>query len=547
MTDLPASTEPAPARTARRRPAPPIARRRAIVAGLLAAAVVAAILVLALGGGSGAPPPATGAATVIPSDALAYVNLSLDRGRPAVSQALAVAARFPDYPLAYAAVLRRLSAILGGGRPVDLTRQIEPWLGDEAALAVLDTPTSTAGSLIVLSTTDPARARAFIRSHGAVPHGAYRGTALYLYPTGSELALVSGYLVLGQDASVRASIDVGAGATGSLVSSVVYQRAAATEPADRVLDAYASVAGVRRLLTPRVGLVGALGALLYQPALQGVTIAVTPSSGGARVQVHSALDPQLTRVSSPFTPTLQNVMPTGSVLMLDVTGLNRIAPQVLGAAATAGIAGRIGPLLSRLGGALTAEGVNVSDLVSIFHGETAVAIIPHGQSPTLVIATRAPDPVKVRTELAQVEIPLAQLFASPGGQVPTFNERQIGGATVRQLALANGLQIAYSVFHGLLVISTSLAGVAAVVGPGHPLATDPMFQSTLEGRPQRVTSLVYLDFGRLLALGVQTGLTSSARFAQLRSDLEKIAAIGLSSTQSAGQSSAQLSIRIPSR
>lgn len=126
-----------------------------------------------------------------------------------------------------------------------------------------------------------------------------------------------------------------------------------------------------------------------------------------------------------------------------------------------------------------------------------------------------------------------------------FNDRSIAGITVHQLALSDGLELDYSVFRGLVVISTSLQGVAAVAQRSHALATDPSFRFSLATHPARVTSLVYLDFGRLLALGVQTGLTSGARFRLLRPDLSKIAAIGLTSTRGPGESSAELSIRIP--
>jgi hypothetical protein len=526
-------------------------RRLALAAGA-AVVLVVLILAVALSGGSGVQPPATGAAGVVPADALAYVNVSLDRGRPAVRQALSLAERFPDFPLASAAVQTRLGAILAGGRSVDFAGQIEPWLGNEAALALLNTPTSTAGSLIVLDVKDSGRAQAFIHSQGAVRHGSYGGTTLFAYPTGTELAFVSHFLVLGQDASVRSAIDVAAGKTPSLRSSPVYQRAAGAEPSGRVLDAYASLAGVRRVLAPQGGLVGALGDLLYQPALQGVTVSLTPATGGARIDVHSALDPTLTHLSAPattaFAPTLQNVMPTGAILMLDVTGLDRVAPQVLNAGSVAGVAGGIGPLLSRLGSALSAEGVNVHSITSIFHAETAVAIVPHAQSPTLVIVARTAHPAQVRTELAQLEIPLAQLFKPPSsgpGKVPEFTDRSVAGITDHQLSLANGLELDYAVFRGLVVISTSIGGVEAVAERTHPLAQDPGFQFTLGSRPGAVTSLVYLDFRRLLALGEQTGLSSSATFRKLRGDLETISSAGLSSTRSAGESSAQLSIRIP--
>ena len=67
--------------------------------------------------GAGGPPTRRGA--IVPADALAYVNVALDRGRPAVRQALTVAARFPDFPLAGGAGLSRFVAMVAGGRSVD--------------------------------------------------------------------------------------------------------------------------------------------------------------------------------------------------------------------------------------------------------------------------------------------------------------------------------------------------------------------------------------------------------------------------------------------
>ena len=544
------SSEPDAARTAHDPAFDHIIRRRSAgVALLFGVIVVVAFLIIR---GSGPKPPATGAAALVPADALAYVNVSLDRSRPAVRQAVDLAERFPDFPLAAAVVQSRLGAILSGGHAVDFSSQIGPWLGNEASLALLNTTTSTAGSLIILDVRDADRARAFLRRQGAIAHGAYRGTALLAYPTGSELALVSHYLVLGQDASVRAAIDVNAGSSPALAGSAVYRRASATEPTGRVLDAYASLAGVRRVLAAQGGVIGALGALLYQPALQGVAVALSPASGGARVEVHSALDPSLQKLSTPgtpaFTPTLQHVMPTGSILMLDVMGLNRVAPSVLNAGAVAGVAGGIGPLLSRLGSALSTEGVNVHDVTSIFAPETAVAIVPHATSPTLVIVARTTHEAQVRAELAQLQIPLAQLFTPPSSgsvKIPVFNERTVDGITVDQLALTGGLELDYGVFRGLVVISTSLSGVTAVAQRSQTLAQDPGFRFALGARPSRLTSMVYLDFGRLLALGQQTGLTNSARYKALAGDLHKITSIGLSSTRGPGESSARLAIRIP--
>jgi hypothetical protein len=244
-------------------------------------------------------------------------------------------------------------------------------------------------------------------------------------------------------------------------------------------------------------------------------------------------------------------MPTGSILMLDVTGLDRVAPTVLNAGSAAGVAGGIGPLLSRLGTALGSEGVNVKDVVSIFHHETAVAIVPHAGTPTLVIVARAPDQSHTAAELAQLEIPLAQLFepspdSSGAGKEALFNDRQVAGITAHQLALANGLQLDYAVSGGLVMISTSLDGIAAVAQRQHTLAHDPSFEYVLGHSPKAVTSMVYVDLAQLLTLGEQTGLTSSARFRAILGDLDKVRAIGLSSTRAPGETTATLSVRVPS-
>jgi hypothetical protein len=535
-------------------------RRRLTRVGLTASAIlaagIAAALVLTLrAGGSASRGPASGAASVVPADALAYVHVSVDPRRPAVKRALALAARFPDFPVIDAAVLTRLSAIVGGGATGDWAGGIRPWLGNEAALALLNTSTSTAGSLIVLDVRAGGRARAFLARAGVQPDGTYEGVILLRYPTGSAAAFVKHYLVIGQDASVRAAIDVASGHARSLQSSSAYRNAARAEPGDRVLDAYASAAGVRRLLAAQGGIVGALGVLLYQPSLVGVTISLSPAAGGLRVRVHSALDPTLAHLSgSPepeFTPTLARALPSGTALMLDVTGLDRVAPRVLSAGAAGGVAGRIGPLLARLGAALSAEGVDVHSLVSMFDGETAVAIVPGPPSaaarPALVILTRTHDEQRTSAQLAALQLPLEQLFPAPTsgpGQAPMFLDRQVASVTVHQLSLVAGLQLNYAVFDGLLVVSTSLEAIGQIARHGRSLMRDPEYRATISSTPSSVGSLLFLDFSQLLSLGEQTGLIHSSRYRALRADLEKIRAIGLDSTRGEADTTAELFLQI---
>jgi hypothetical protein len=243
-------------------------------------------------------------------------------------------------------------------------------------------------------------------------------------------------------------------------------------------------------------------------------------------------------------------------MLLDVEGLDRVAPTVLNASAEGGFVGRVGPLLRRLGAALASEGVQVGQVISIFSGETAVAVSPPGPAlkhaaahgPALLIVTRTRHQQRTRRLLAQLEAPLAQLFPPPSsgpGAVTEFNAVPVAGVTVHQLLLAPGLQLDYAVFRGLVAVSTSLQAIGALARHTQALTDDPAYRATLGTRPSQVTSLVFLDFSQLLSLAEQTGLTRSARVKALTPDLDKIRAIGLASTRGEADTTAELSLQIP--
>lgn len=539
QTKLPSRPNPTPRRYIR--------RRLALAAGVLTAAVAIALALVVLNGGSGPVPPATGAATIVPANALAYVSLSTDPGRPSVSDARTIAARFPDWPLLETAALNRLGSLVAGSSSAEVAAQVRTWLGKQASVALIAGPTGAAQPLVVLEVARADRARAFLDRAGATPAGAYQGSRIMAYPSGTELAFVGHYLVAGPDAGVRAALRSARGRARALADDPAYERAAAGEPADRVLDAYLSAAGVHQLLATSTGVAGAIGTLLDRPALQSASISLSPSPTGARVQVHSVLGRAATRVATrSFTPTLQSVLPSGSTLMLDVDGLSRAAPGLLSAAATAGIAGNVGPLLRRVGSALTAQGVNVSHIVSLFDGETAVAISP-GPSPALLIVSRVRDEAAARSELAALEGPVTALFSpsgSAGGQVPELADRVVGGATVHEIGLGPGLQLDYAVFNGLVVVSTSLSALDGVAQRSRALDSDAAYRATLPDEPPRLSSLVFGNVSRLLALGEQTGLTSGAGTRALLPDLSKIRAIGLSSTSGNRDTTTELSLEI---
>src|SRR5438876_355667 len=92
-------------------PLAPVARRpRLLILPALAAVLAIGALVLALRAGGSNGPPATGAARLVPPDALLYLHVSTDHGRDGTSRAFDLAKRFPSLPRLRDTLVRRLSA-----------------------------------------------------------------------------------------------------------------------------------------------------------------------------------------------------------------------------------------------------------------------------------------------------------------------------------------------------------------------------------------------------------------------------------------------------
>jgi hypothetical protein len=541
---------PPPTDTAPSSRTPPRALIGAFVVGVLA--VVALTLVLAGAGGS-EPPPATGAAALVPSNALLYVHLSTDSTRPAVRRALALLRRLPDHGAALAAIPRRIVDLVGGAAGTNVTA-LTPWLGKEAAFALLNTTGGSAGSLTILDVRNRTRALQFVRSHGGQPATAISGAPVYVYRTGAELAFVGRYLVVGADADVRTAIQVWHGQAPSLAADHTYQRATAGAPDGRVLDAYAPAAGVLRLLDSRSGFLGALGALVSPPSLLGAELTVTPQSPGLAVRIHTALD-HATAVAdakhlAPFHPTLAGILPQGSTLMLDARNLSLLAPIVLGATSKIGFYSQIPDLLHRLGGALTATGGNPRTFLDLFTGETAVALASGSGKPALVLVTRTSNEQGAREALATVESGLAQVFAptagaSASGLAPQLTDVAVAGVDAHQVALGPGLQVDFAVFKGLIVLATSTRGIADVAARVGSLDHAPAYRAVLGAQPNQVTSLGFADFSQLLSLGEQTQLAQSAGYRSLLPELQQIRAVGIDSTRGEDDTTAELFLQIP--
>jgi hypothetical protein len=512
-------------------------------------AIVVAVVVLASSGGD--DPPSTAAAKLVPSNALVFLNLSTDPDRDGVKRAVALGGKLPAFRAVRSTIERRLGSRQG---PINFARDVRPWLGDEAALAVLPTSGTVSESEIVLDVRDRAKAESFIkRSAGGSSTTRYGGVAIHRYGAVAT-AFVSGDLVIAPEPVIHGAINRSKGRGDSLAKARLFQQSYDGLPAGRVIDVFVSRDGVRRLLAPAGGILGLAGTVVDQPALEAVGASVTASGGKAQLKVHTALDQALAKATpatfKPFSPQLVSDVPSGTLAYLGLAGIDRAAGRLLALAGASGVNGAgLAQLAARARATLERRaGVDLDrDVLSVLRGEAGLFVLPAVPAPTLAVVAKTPDEKRTREALAKLQLPLARLFAPPStgaGQAPTFQDRDIGGVDAFQLRLTPTVELDYAVFDGKLVIATSLAGIRRIKDDKQSLSDDAAFQSVLSSRPSRVTSLVFLDFGQLLSLSERTGLGQDPAYLAVRDDLHRVRAVGMATSAGKDETTAEITIAL---
>ena len=476
------------------------------------------LLILAVGGvllagraGGGDAAIAEANARLVPDDALVYVHLSTDRDREAVRDAQRLAQKFPSFARLRDAILRRLSVNGDAG-------ELGEWLGDEASLALLDSKSGTAGSLVVVDVRDEAAARRFLaEGRGTQSAQRYHGVPVEHY--GQVMAaFVAGDVVIGQLETVHQAIDLAQGRGRSLGADPQFQRTQKGLPADRFADGYVTSGGVRRLLAPAGGLLGAVGTLLDRPNLRATGLALTAGDPGARLFVHTLTGPG---AFAPFAPRLLADAPAGALAYIGVRGFDRTAARLLAATGTDSQA------LARIIGAIPRE------LIVPLQGEVALLLTAPANRTVLTVVAHAGSEARTRAALDKLSV--------PGTKV---THTTAGGQPVTVLRAGRSFELYAAVYDGKLVVSTDAAGIASARGDG-ALQRSEAFRRVVPETDGRVTAVGFLDFDQLLKLAERTGLEQSRAYQGVRADLQRVRAVGFSSSGTEGDTTAEIRFDIP--
>lgn len=437
-------------------------------------AVFAATLIAGCGASRPDSNRTTAFAALVPSDALVFVHVSLDKQREPVKRLAALADRFPSYTRLRDRLVRQLAAP-GCDRAQRALKGAK-----DASFTLFES--GGAGLSLVAIDTGEGHDDDTPTACGAV-QAAYAGR----------------YLLLGQRQAIRTARLLKAGKGPSLADAPSVKAQLARLPGDRVLDGWVSAAGLRRLLLPQGGSLALAAITLDQPGLRGLAFALRPGDAGAVAAFRSAIDPAAQRqrgTPGEVTPEAVGAVPDGVLAAL--------------------VVGRLGQSLSRLGKLTGTTGLfSFSPRVrKLLDRPSAVTLASGAGAPVLTISTRTADEADARAALAALP------------------------ARVRD-------RLPWKVANGRIVIATRRSGLDAATGKAPLERSDVWRRLFSDIGTVPASSLLFLDFRKLLVLAEQTGLGSDPAYRAIKADLGRIAAIGARSQSSPGQSTVDLSLLIP--
>jgi Protein of unknown function (DUF3352) len=514
----------------------------AAVALLLLLGVAVPNLPCEFPGGDSCPPP-DDAQELVPSDALAYAHVDLDPDSEQYEQAGDVAASLPTIT---GEIVRRALALLAGprGTAPDFARDLEPWLGDEAAIAALPVHARVAQQIDLLEIGDPEGAARFAASlaSGRPQTDVYRDVEVSVDDRGLATAQLDGFLVIGTEAGVRTVIDTKSGEEGaeSLADDDAASEARDALPDDRFLDAYVSADGARDLAAP-AGPLGSFSPLLSPDAAQGAAAALAADDGELELSVRSVLDPDRARsrpgffaALDPFDPSLASRLSPDALAYLGIGNPGSAVTALLAqaTAATPGIATGFEDLVDEL---RRSDEIDVEkDFLPALGDEAAFALEPRlggvEADPTPYLQFIADDVDSERAEkaLGSLQRPVAAATDPQTGlRAPSFQATGVAGVEARSMQISSAIELTYAVFDGLATVATSVDGIARLAEGDDGLDESERYERATDGYDDEPSLLAYFDLGELIAVGELLGLAEDPAYATFASEFRTLEALGL--------------------
>ena len=495
--------------------------------------------------------PSNDTIAYVPRDALLYAHLTVNSDSHQWELARDLRDELPNFT----ALLQSDTSALAGpaGRPLDLSREVLPWVKDDLAVLGVPGPTNSTPETYIAGVGDSGKANQFAASlspGGKAKQVKVGPVTLSVYSNGVATARSGDELLFGNVVAVRAALAAKAGQVPELDGSALDQ-ARDELPAVRLAEIYLSRAGIQRLLVGRGNSATQLDTFVDYGATSGMAAGARVRDDGVQVNVVSELDPKL----EPQSPTVFASLPQFTPGLADEAGPNALGyvgfgdlgPAITKALATAGasaqgLAGSLRGLSQRL---KQEAGVDpLKDLLPALGGQAALVAEPTGGAPYASLIVDGVDEKKAGDALAAFQGPLLRALNTGGPQVPSFQTREVDGVTVHSVQASPNIDLSYAIFDGKLVISTQPAGISQVRSSGDNLTGTSAFKDATDRLPDRVSALVFLNLDELLKLAQLAGLAENPLYGSLSEDISHVSSLGLAVRGSADELRSELFLAI---
>jgi hypothetical protein len=478
--------------------------------------------------------PSNDTIAYVPRNAALYAHLTVNSD----SHQWELAGDLRDELPNFTALLQSDTSALAGpaGRPLNLAGEVLPWVKDDLALLGVPGPKGTTPEAFIAGVGDSDKANQFAASlspGGPAKRAMVGDTSLSVYANGVATARAGDQLVFGNVAAVRAALAAKVGQLPGLEGSD-QDKAREQLPDVRLAEVYLSRAGVQRFLSAPATGATQLNTFVDYGATSGMAAGARARDDGVQVNVVSELDPKLEQKSPTVFASLPEFEPglatEAGPRALGYVGVGDLGPTINNALATAGIgaqglAGSLRGLAQRL---QKEAGVDpLKDLLPALGGQAALIAEPTNAAPYASLIVDGVDETKARDALAALQRPLLRSVGTRGGQVPSFQTREVDGVTVHSLLVSPTIDLSYAIFDGKLVVSTQPEGISQVRSSGDDLAGTSAFEDATDRLPDRVSALVFLNLDEVLGLAQRAGLAENPLYASLSEDISHVGSLGL--------------------
>ena len=429
-------------------------------------------LLLAAGCGGSSGAGASSGASLVRSDALAFVSIDSDLGSSQWQQVDDLSKKFPGRSAALAMIKRSLAK-----SQVDFGRDVKPALGPEVDVAVVSGATPNETSVVGLTKPhDPGKFKDLVKKLNATDTSGK--PAVYRE--------VDGWYALSDSQSAIDAVLKGNG--DPLSDNSTFNDAMGKLPDEALAKAYLNGAQLGSLIQRFGRGSGLAGSSSGVEKLDFVSASLSAEDDGVRV--HGAVaGPDSGKLSDgDYESKLIRGVPADALAFLSFRGgkgIDRLKTQLEANPALSGA-------LSQVERAL---GVRVEDILALLRGEIALYVRPGGALPEFSLMLGTADQASA---LATLDKLAARLAALTHAKVTSGNE---GGHAVKTLDFSRFV-VRYAGLGDKILITSGLNGIGAYTasGPKLPDSADFKEARAAAGMPTSNAGFVFVDLKDSIAL-----------------------------------------------